>query len=88
MTCLNHYYHKDDPCPYCAEDAARGYEVKMLAGRCASGEERGHGTKWHALKDGRALCGAQPGRRSAGWSSYTKLGQDATCPKCLKKLGK
>ena len=30
------------------------------------------------------LCGAKPGRRSAGWSSYP--GEQVTCPKCLRKL--
>lgn len=32
----------------------------------------------------KAICGAEPGRRSNGWSDYRAPA--ATCPKCLKKL--
>lgn len=65
----------------------------MLAGRCTSGEERGHGTRVHLVpgeRDGfngvrgwTALCGAEPGRRSAGWSAWP--GMAASCPRCLKR---
>lgn len=34
----------------------------------------------------KALCGAQPGHRSNGWSEYRA--EHATCPKCLKVLAK
>lgn len=62
-----------------------------LAGRCASGRERGQGMRVHAVPRSdelerndycvtRALCGAKPGPRSAGWSYF---GQRAvTCPRC------
>lgn len=82
--CLEHY--QELPCRQCAEDEDRGYQVKQLAGRCADGFEGGHGRLWHAINLDGALCGAKPGRRSAGWSTYTIYGQDVTCPKCLKKL--
>jgi len=80
----------DDVCPQCAEDKERGYQVQMLAGRCANGSERDSGTRWHALREGeyKAICGATYGRRSAGWSSYIQLHQPVTCPRCLKKLQK
>lgn len=64
----------------------------MLAGRCANGSELDSGTRWHAVPLGEhglswsALCGAEPGRRSAGWSSWTVRGQAVTCPRCLGKL--
>ncbi len=83
---------QEEPCADCAEDKARGYAVRVLAGRCANGSELGHGTRWHAVPiDERgmrwaALCGAQPGRRSAGWSSWFVRGQAVTCPRCLKKM--
>lgn len=63
-----------------------------LAGRCANGAERGQGTKTHALPwngdanmlaSWRALCGATPGARSAGWCERPEL--EVTCPKCAKK---
>jgi hypothetical protein len=84
--CLYHYHPQ--PCPQCTENNTRGYQVKQLAGRCANGLEGGHGSKWHAVKNGEALCGAKPGRRSVGWSEYQILGQLITCPKCLKRVGK
>lgn len=85
------YSHASDlPCPQCVENEKRGYAVLQLAGRCANGFEGGHGMKWHAVAKGeyKAICGATYGRRSAGWSSYEKVGQEVTCPKCQKKLAK
>lgn len=65
----------------------------MLAGRCLTGEERGHGTRVHlvpgereafgGVRGWKALCGAHPGRRSAGWSAWDGL--TATCPRCIKR---
>jgi hypothetical protein len=57
-----------------------------LAGRCSDGFERGRGMKFHAVPQNqyRALCGARPGRLSAGWSD--DAGERATCPRCLRKL--
>lgn len=57
-----------------------------LAGRCANGAERDGGTLYHAVRGWRALCGAEPGRTSAGWSSH--LGTTATRPRCLRKLAR
>ena len=72
------------------------YTIQRLTGRCTDGAERGCGIKWHALpKDSwKALCGAQPGRRSAGWSDQKWatpngiVGETVTCPRCLVKIGK
>lgn len=72
------------------ERAARdGLEPRYLIGRAASGAQLGGGTLYHATDSGaygigKALCGKQPGRRSAGWSCYP--GKSVTCPRCLKKL--
>lgn len=66
---------------------------KYLAGRCANGAERDCGTLNHAVdsETWKALCGAKPGRRSAGWRpeldndpQYADL--KVTCPRCLKKM--
>jgi hypothetical protein len=72
-----------DICADCAEDFGRGYKIRQMAGRCANGAERDHGARWHAINayTGKALCGATPGRRSAGWSMYR--GESVTCPRCL-----
>jgi hypothetical protein len=62
---------------------------RRLSGRCADGAERDGGVKYHGLRradQGRALCGAKPGRRSAGWSPYP--GEAVTCPRCLVKIRK
>lgn len=61
-------------------------------GRLANAMELGHGVKVHAIEPGRtaaycrgkALCGAEPGKRSAGWSQVEPF--PISCPKCLKKL--
>lgn len=88
--CYDH--DQDDPCPDCAADKARGYTVRVLAGRCANGSELGGGARWHAVQIGEhgmdwtAMCGAKPGRRSAGWSRWIVRGQAVTCPRCAKKL--
>jgi hypothetical protein len=60
-------------------------QPRKLAGRCTDGFERGHGSLYHAVSNetGRALCGAKPGRHSAGWQS--EPGEAVTCPRCLKK---
>lgn len=64
-----------------------------LIGRNRNGSEPG-GTLIHALQGndaffptyGKALCGAQPGLRSNGWSEYTST--VPTCPKCIAKMEK
>jgi hypothetical protein len=60
--------------------------VLRLSGRCADGAERDGGTLFHAVPTDHymALCGAKPGRRSAGWSAYS--GEAVTCAPCLRKL--
>ena len=68
-----------------------------LAGSCLNGAERDGGALYHALPNpggvegggffGKALCGAEPGRRSAGFSIYDKdLDRPITCKRCLKRL--
>lgn len=76
-----------DLCPNCKREKARGYSVSALLGRLANGAERDHGIHYHAVPLGtnKALCGAKPGRRSVGWSTYFR--ETVTCPECLKKLG-
>jgi hypothetical protein len=69
---------------------ADGYLVRYLAGRCWNGAQRDAGTKFHAVAPGdaafgRALCGAEPGRRSNGWAEPHGA-RGVSCPKCLKRL--
>jgi hypothetical protein len=75
-------------CSLCADDRKKGYRTLTLAGRCRNGAERDHGTRWHAVPIGgyKALCGAEPGRRSVGWSSGRIEDQGVTCPRCKKRL--
>lgn len=58
--------------------------VRRLAGSCSNGFERDGGTLWHAVAKDRALCGAEPGRRSAGWSDPRQ--GDPTCERCRRRL--
>lgn len=76
-----------DLCQRCADEWKQGYRVLQMAGRCANGAERDHGTLTHAVVFGsdNALCGAKPGRRSVGW--VRPVGTVVTCPRCLKRLG-
>ena len=60
--------------------------IKRLSGRCSSGAERGSGNLWHAVSGHSALCGAKPGRNSAGWQANE--GMKVTCTKCLRKISK
>ena len=62
-----------------------GIAILRMTGRCANGAERDGGTRYHAVFDWRALCGAKPGRLS-DWSSYP--GEAVTCPRCLNRLKK
>lgn len=68
----------------------------VLAGRCANGNERGGGRVVHAMEvaddhkydsgfQGKAICGATYGARSAGFSECDK-GTEISCTKCLRKL--
>jgi hypothetical protein len=78
-------------CEDCRQELNQGFAVRSLAGRCANGAERDHGRLHHALpftRDGishKALCGATPGPRSAGWSTWGQ-GEKVTCERCLRKM--
>ena len=64
-------------------DELTNYRITHLAGRARSGADRtGHVT--HAVVNWRALCGKEPGKRSAGWSEYDD--KEITCVKCKKML--
>ena len=64
------------------------YEILSMAGSCRNGFERDSGRRFHAVPkdDYRAVCRAEPGRRSVGWS--TSPGDKVTCPRCLARLEK
>jgi hypothetical protein len=56
------------------------YRITHLAGRARTGSDQA-GSLAHAVNpNGRALCGREPGRTSAGWSEYND--QAITCPRC------
>lgn len=62
------------------------YIPAMLAGS----HRRGSGSVYHAIPGprddnfwGRALCGAKPGGRSAGWAAFPDA--SVTCGRCLRK---
>ena len=62
-----------------------------MLGSCANGAERDKGTRIHAVQSWKALCGKEPGRRSAGWALFpdqVKPLSDVNCPRCSKKLAK
>lgn len=78
---------------------ASTYLPLRMTGRCRNGFERDGGRLYHAVQadlpatpqdpvhlDGwrAALCGATPGRRGNGWSTYE--GDTVTCPRCLSRL--
>jgi hypothetical protein len=79
----------DDLCPKCVIEQTQGYKVRMLAGRCANGAERDHGTRNHAIRlsEYDAVCGAKPGRHSVGWVMPWP-DRVVTCPRCVKKLAR
>lgn len=61
------------------------YRITYLTGRCADGAERDKGTLCHAVvNEYRALCGAKPGRLSAGWSPHAS--DTVTCEKCKRAI--
>ena len=62
--------------------------ARRKIGRCANGAERDGGYVYHAiLKNGwTAVCGAEPGRKSAGWSHEDQPLDKVSCPRCTKKL--
>ena len=61
-------------------------EPMTLAGRLANGAERDHGQVVHAVREGDALCGAKPGRRSVGWVLPYPEDKSVNCPKCLARV--
>lgn len=73
-------------------DKINKYEPRMLLGRLSNGCESDHGKKIHACEPGKtaaycrgkALCGAEPGKRSAGWSDIEN--SPVNCSKCLKNM--
>lgn len=68
------------------------YCATHKTGRCANGAERGRGLVLHAVERGtfegvgNALCGAEPGNRSAGWSGVMRPLDQVNCPRCLKRI--
>lgn len=61
-----------------------------LLGSCRE-HERDAGVRFHAVPVGtaKALCGARPGRRSAGWADHpSQIGTAITCPKCAKAMAR
>jgi hypothetical protein len=62
------------------------HRLRMI-GRCANGSERDGGRLVHAVEHSSwsALCGAAPGRSSAGWSSI-EYKEAVTCLRCRVKL--
>lgn len=67
----------------------------QLMGRLANGNEADQGRRIHLVSDdvghygrGKALCGAEPGRRSGGWDVDWTRGKLVNCPRCLSKAAK
>ena len=60
--------------------------ILQMMGSCRDGFERNSGRLWHAVPDDcwKAVCGAEPGRRSAGWSN--RIGSEVTCTRCARRL--
>lgn len=77
-----------DICEICKAEEARGYQIMQLLGRLRNGAARDHGILNHAVKLGewKAVCGAQPGRRSVGWVRAYDLEEGVTCPRCIKRM--
>ena len=79
-----------DLCEHCQKEASQGYKIMYKMGRLANGFALDAGIVYHAVENaadyglGKALCGTEPGRRSAGWHRVT--GQQVTCKACMKKL--
>lgn len=64
-------------------------KAAVMLGRLSNGAERDKGRVVHGVDDsmpdygqGKALCGAEPGRRSVGWHLRSDL--SITCPRCLR----
>jgi len=64
-------------------------QAAYMLGRCANGNEADKGRLYHAVGSWVALCGREPGRRSAGWALYkdqTRPLSEVNCPRCKSKL--
>jgi hypothetical protein len=64
--------------------------LARMTGRCANGFERDGGRLVHAICEdtsshGVALCGARPGRLSAGWGPVSTEVDQITCKRCARK---
>lgn len=71
------------------------YVAARMMGRCANGNEADSGRRYHAIrKDGlsfAAVCGATPGRRSAGWADHSdavRAVEAVDCPRCRFAMSK
>jgi hypothetical protein len=69
------------------------YVAARMLGRCANGNEADGGHLYHAIREDRlswaAVCGATPGRRSAGWSDYPdslRPIENVTCARCKRAM--
>ena len=60
--------------------------ARYKIGRCANGAERGSGYVRHAVNGWTAVCGAKPGRSSAGWSHEGETLDKVSCQICRKRL--
>lgn len=66
-----------------------GLVGSYMLGSCANGAERDKGTLIHAVSSWVALCGREPGRRSAGWALFpdqVKPLSAVTCERCANRL--
>jgi hypothetical protein len=62
-----------------------------MLGSCRNGNESDKGELYHAVGGWKALCGKQPGRRSAGWQLFPDLTvplPEVNCPRCRALLAK
>lgn len=68
--------------------ATESLEVLSMAGLCNNGANRTSGRLYHLVPTGSnvALCGARPGRRSAGWYTWDdNRPSEATCRNCITR---
>lgn len=76
-----------------AEAGSGGLVPARMTGRCANGFERDGGRVVHLVEAEqlqspdfrRALCGARPGRLSAGWRAEPEAPSGLACRRCLDR---